>query len=144
MMKHLKTIREEEDHDADGAINSFDMLQMSPSPFGGSPDLRIKTKKQGGPSVRGSFIGGSVIGDEYAPQAPETEQQKAGREKKELMEQFQIMSKEDSKVQMKTKEFDDFFMKTSRILERALDNDFDVIGDFFADDDEDLDNLYKQ
>jgi hypothetical protein len=45
---------------------------------------------------------------------------------------------------MKSKEFDDFFTKTSRILERALDNDFDVIGDFFADEDEDLENLFKQ
>ena len=45
---------------------------------------------------------------------------------------------------MKSKEFDDFFSKTSRILERALDNDFDVIGDFFADEDEDLENLFKQ
>lgn len=60
------------------------------------------------------------------------------------MDSFKIMSKEDSKVQMKSKEFDDFFSKTSRILERALDNDFDVIGDFFADEDEDLENLFKQ
>lgn len=60
------------------------------------------------------------------------------------MEKFQIMSKEDSKTQMKTKEFDDFFSKTSRILERALDNDFDVMGDFFADEDEDLANQFKQ
>jgi hypothetical protein len=45
---------------------------------------------------------------------------------------------------MKSKEFDEFFTKTSRILERALDNDFDVIGDFFADEDEDLENLFKQ
>ena len=27
-------------------------------------------------------------------------------------------------------------MKSSRIIERALDNQFDVIGDFFADDEE--------
>jgi hypothetical protein len=54
------------------------------------------------------------------------------------------MSKEDSKVQMKSKEFDDFFSRTSRILERALDNDFDVMGDFFVDEDEDLANQYKQ
>ena len=59
------------------------------------------------------------------------------------MESFKIMSKEDSKAQMKSKEFDDFFSKTSRILERALDNDFDVMGDFFADEDEDLENLFK-
>ena len=114
---------------------------MSPSPFGSSPDMmrRSTSKKKTGASIRGSFIG-----EEFAPQAPETEQQKVAREKKELKEEFQIMSKEDSKVQMKTKEFDEFFTRTSRILERALDNDFDVVGDFFADDDEDLENLYKK
>ena len=32
--------------------------------------------------------------------------------------------------------FQDFLGKTSRIIERALDNQFDVIGDFFADDEE--------
>lgn len=32
--------------------------------------------------------------------------------------------------------FDDFIQKTSRIVERALDSEFDVIGDFFVDDDE--------
>jgi len=37
---------------------------------------------------------------------------------------------------MGRREFDDFFSKTSRILERALDQEFDVIGDFFVDDDE--------
>ena len=143
-MKHLQTIKEEQDHDADGANNAFDMLQMSPAPFGASPDKRRQSRKSGTNSIRGSFIGGSVIGEEFAPQAPETEQQRAEREKKELMESFKIMSKEDSKVQMKSKEFDDFFSKTSRILERALDNDFDVMGDFFADEDEDLENLFKQ
>lgn len=35
-------------------------------------------------------------------------------------------------------------MKTSRIVERALDQDFDVVGDFFADDEEDDANKLKK
>jgi hypothetical protein len=38
---------------------------------------------------------------------------------------------------MKKKGFNEFLTKTSRIIERALDNNFDVVGDFFADDDDD-------
>jgi len=49
------------------------------------------------------------------------------------------MSKEDSKDEMKKKGFEDFLNKTSRIVERALDQDFDVVGDFFKDDDEEND-----
>ena len=45
------------------------------------------------------------------------------------------MSKDESKAEMQKKDFDEFLSKTSRIIERALDNDFDVIGDFYADDD---------
>ena len=37
---------------------------------------------------------------------------------------------------MKKKPFQDFLTKTSRIIERALDNQFDVIGDFFAEDED--------
>ncbi len=52
------------------------------------------------------------------------------------MESFEVMDKEEAKVEMKKKPFQDFLMKSSRIIERALDNQFDVIGDFFADDEE--------
>jgi len=38
-------------------------------------------------SKGGSFIGGSFIGED-APPIPETEEEKAKREKKELMESF--------------------------------------------------------
>ena len=44
------------------------------------------------------------------------------------------MSKEEAKDEMKKKNFNDFLTKTSRIIERALDNNVDVVGDFFADD----------
>ena len=37
---------------------------------------------------------------------------------------------------MRRKDFSEFLNKSSRIIERALDNNFDVIGDFFKEDDE--------
>ena len=48
------------------------------------------------------------------------------------------MTKDEAKEEMKKKDFDDFLTKTSRIIERALDNNeaFDVIGDFFAGDED--------
>ena len=45
---------------------------------------------------------------------------------------------------MARKDFNDFLMKTSRIVERALDQDFDVVGDFFADEDEDENEMKKR
>ena len=33
---------------------------------------------------------------------------------------------------MSKKEFDEFLGKTSRLVERALDQEFDVLGDFFG------------
>ena len=48
------------------------------------------------------------------------------------------MSKDEAKDEMKKKNFNDFLGKTSRIIERALDSNVDVVGDFFTgDDDED-------
>lgn len=45
--------------------------------------------------------------------------------------QFDIMSREDSKVMMKQKDFGDFFAKSSRLIERALGQEFDLAGNFF-------------
>jgi len=46
-----------------------------------------------------------------------------------------IMSKEDAKTVMKTKEFDIFINKTSKIVERALTGSVDVLGaGFFFED----------
>lgn len=47
------------------------------------------------------------------------------------------MSKDEAKDEMKKKNFNDFLGKTSRIIERALDSNVDVVGDFFTGDDED-------
>ena len=52
------------------------------------------------------------------------------------MDSFKILSKEESKLQMQSKAFDEFLSKTGRIVERALDTEFDVVGDFFADEEE--------
>lgn len=134
MLKHLQTIKEEQEHDEEGQQNAADMAgNPLYSPFAGrSPDLRRGTGKK---SVRGSFIGGSFVAEE-APPVPETEEEKAKREKKELMESFKLMSKEDSKIEMKTKQFEEFLNKTGRIVERALDQEFDVMGDFFEEDED--------
>ena len=135
MLKHLQTIKEEQEHDEESLQNAADMAgNPLYSPFSGrSPDIRRRTGQK---SARGSFIGGSFIADE-APPVPETEEERAKREKKELMESFKLMSKEDSKVEMKTKGFEEFLTKASRIVERALDQEFDVVGDFFEESEED-------
>ena len=43
------------------------------------------------------------------------------------------MSKEESKVVVKSKDFENFINKTSKIIERALNNATDVMGTFFDD-----------
>lgn len=96
-----------------------------------SPDKNLRRG-----SNKKSFIGGSFIGQNFADQVPETEDQKREREKKEFMESFTVMDKEEASKEMKKKNFQDFLGKTSRIIERCLDNQFDVIGDFFADDED--------
>lgn len=53
-----------------------------------------------------------------------------------MRENFKILNKDESSNEMKRRDFGDFFSKTSRLVERALDAEFDVIGDFFVDDDE--------
>ena len=52
-----------------------------------------------------------------------------------MMENFKILTKEEAKEEMATKNFDDFLDKTGRIVERAIDSEFDIVGDFFIDDD---------
>ncbi len=43
-------------------------------------------------------------------------------------DELQIMSKDDSKQIMRTKEFETFINKTSKIVERALTGSVDVLG----------------
>lgn len=96
MIKHLQTIKEEQEHDEEGQQNMVDMGNNPMySPFQGTSPDPLRRKRGGKGSVKGSFIGGSFVADE-APPLPETEEEKAKREKKELMESFQLMTKEDS------------------------------------------------
>mmetsp|Transcript_2586 Transcript_2586/g.4338 ORF Transcript_2586/g.4338 Transcript_2586/m.4338 type:complete len:213 (+) Transcript_2586:321-959(+) len=134
MMKQMQSIREEEEHD--NIANSFSYDMASPIQKSGSflSPSKTQRKARGSQGMKGSFIGG----EEAAPNAPETEEQKAAREKKEMKDSFKILTKEESQFEMKTRGFDDFLSKTSRILERALDSEFDVVGDFFIEDDESL------
>ena len=84
-------------------------------------------------SRKGSFVGGSSFETSFVN---ETDADRSEREKKELAENFRVMTNDEYKDQLKRRDFHDFLNKTSRIIERALDNQFDVVGDFFRDDDE--------
>jgi hypothetical protein len=46
---------------------------------------------------------------------------------------IQVLNKEESKQIMKTKEFENFINKTSKIVERALNTNIDILGSFFDD-----------
>lgn len=48
-----------------------------------------------------------------------------------------LMSKEEAKMLMKTKDFEQFINKTSKIIERALETSVDVMGAYFDDDKDD-------
>lgn len=111
------------------------LLSMSNSPSKRKSSIHSK-------SLRGSFAMGDMESVALPPM--ETPEQKAEREKKELLENHKILSKEESQVYMQSKEFDEFIAKTGRIVERALDQEFDIVGDFFADDDDDEKNESKQ
>ena len=86
---------------------------------------------------------GTVKSASAKEDAPETEEEKAEREKKELLESFKILGPEDAAREMKKRDFDDFISKTGRIIERALDQEFDVIGDYLGDGDEETAILDK-
>ena len=83
-----------------------------------SPE-KLKKSQSRTSAVKGSFINGSFIGDEPAF-APETEEQRIEREKKEFMSSFKVLTKEETKDEMKKKDFDEFLTKSSRLIERAL------------------------
>ena len=87
-------------------------------------------------NTNSSFInksGGSFI--EQRMVQMESEEERKKRELKEMMDTFTILTKEEAKEEMARKDFDDFLSKSGRIMERALDQEFDIIGDFFIDDD---------
>ena len=45
-----------------------------------------------------------------------------------------FLTKEDQMILMKSRDFEAFFTKTSRIVERALTSEEDINGDFFSQD----------
>ncbi len=65
-----------------------------------------------------------VVAGIVAP-APETEGEKREDEKKE---EFKVLGKDESKAMMRTKEFESFIDKTSKIVERALTGSEDILG----------------
>ena len=104
--------------------------------LGISPQKRKQSMQKG---ARRSFVGGSFIGgDGSSPgvYANETPEEREKREKEEFKNSFRIMTYEESQREMARKDFNAFLEKTGRIIERALDQDFDVVGDFFAEDEE--------
>ena len=129
MLKTLQTIKEEEEHDNEAMVYTMEMQALGLS----SPSKR----KRG--TMRSSGRGSSFIETDMVPIQIETEEQRAEREKQEFKKSFKVLSKEEAKEEMQRNNFKDFLNKTARIVERALDNDFDVVGDFFTiDDDEGL------
>jgi len=68
MMKYLQTIKEEEEHDNEGVVNTMEMLNLSPAPAGSFTSPLKKNWSLKGSEHKKSF----VIGEEQAP-APETE-----------------------------------------------------------------------
>lgn len=63
------------------------------------------------------------------------EDKDASNRKEDKKETFRILSKDESKQVMKEKPFEDFLKKSSRIMERALNVEFDVIGNYFEESD---------
>ena len=47
------------------------------------------------------------------------------------------MNKDDAKHVMKSKDFENFMNKTSKIMERALNSEYDIMGAFFEETDKD-------
>lgn len=51
--------------------------------------------------------------------------------------ELQILNKDEAKAVMKHKDFENFINKTSKIMERALNSEFDIMGTFFEESDAD-------
>lgn len=47
------------------------------------------------------------------------------------MNSFRVLTKEETKEEMKKKDFDEFLTKSSRLIERALNQEFDIMGEYF-------------
>lgn len=61
------------------------------------------------------------------------------------MSSFKVLTKEETKDEMKKKDFDEFLTKSSRLIERALNQEFDIMGEYFEnEEDEAAINKYKK
>ena len=60
-----------------------------------------------------------------------------GEAKKDKEDKLVVLNKDEAKVVMKSKDFENFISKTSKIVERALNTTIDVVGAFFDDLDDD-------
>ena len=84
-------------------------------------------------SRRSTHVTTGVVGkgDKIPDGQDGSNSKKDGADKKDG--QFKLLSKEESKTVMKEKPFEDFLKKSSRIMERALNVEFDVVGNYFED-----------
>jgi len=94
------------------------------------------------PAKKGHHVSQGIVTGIVAPSADQFPNQDNQKED-EKKEEFQILSKDDSKAMMRTKEFETFIDKTSKILERALTGSEDILGPsiFFDDFDGDEQGL---
>ena len=61
------------------------------------------------------------------------------------MNSFIVLTKEETKDEMKKKDFDEFLTKSSRLIDRALNQEFDIMGEYFEnEEDEAATNKYKK
>lgn len=68
---------------------------------------------------------------------PDDEKSREIIEEPKLAEKATILSNEEAKGIMRTKEFENFFDRTSRIIERAIDTDTNILRDYFTEDNDD-------
>ena len=61
----------------------------------------------------------------------------------EVSNDFKELNKDEAKEVMKSKDFENFMENTSRLVERALGQEFNLTGNFFFDDDGDKDDDNK-
>jgi hypothetical protein len=93
------------------------------------------------PAKKGHHVSQGIVTGIVAPSADQFPNQDNQKED-EKKEEFQILSKDDSKAMMRTKEFETFIDKTSKILERALTGSEDILGPSIFFDDFDMSKKY--
>ena len=80
------------------------------------------------PTKQGHHISQGIVTGIVTPSADQFPPNQDNQKEDEKKEEFKILSKDDSKAIMRTKEFETFIDKTSKILERALTGSEDILG----------------